>query len=155
MPSFEFSQIETEQNREESIGGPNPGGIQIQSTPEEVTYWMRETKNKAETLRSRKVAVSCGTNGSNLGEMYFLKLVKKQAMEIWLLQKQNTTIKLKDMSSPSFLILPLGKKYLLKILQHQKKRVLLTNTSRKPPKLKSNRQNRLLLLMEENVKPLK
>lgn len=47
------------------------------------------------------------------------------------------------------------KKNLLKILQHQKKRVFLTNTSRKPPKLKNNRQNHLLLLMEENVKPLK
>ena len=35
---FELSQIETEQNREESSGGPNPGGIQIQSTLEEVTY---------------------------------------------------------------------------------------------------------------------
>ena len=56
------------------------------------------------------LVASCGTNGSNLGETYFLRLVKKQAMEIWLLQKQNTTIKLKDMSSPSFLTLPLGKK---------------------------------------------
>lgn len=155
MLSFELSQIETEQNREKSTGGPNSGGIQIQSTPEEATYWMRETKNKAETLRIRMVAASRGTNGSNLGETYFLRLVKKQALEIWLSQKQNTTIKLKDMSSPSFLTLPLGKKNLLNILQHQKKRVLLTNTSRKPPKLKSNRQNPLLLLMEENVKPLK
>ena len=33
-------------------------------------------------LRSRMVTASCGTNGSNLGETYFLKLVKKQAMEI-------------------------------------------------------------------------
>ena len=61
------------------------------------------------------VSASCGTNGSNLGETYFLKLVKNQAMEIWLLQKQNTTIKLKDMSSPSFLTLPLGKKHLQKL----------------------------------------
>ena len=33
-------------------------------------------------LKSRMVAASCETNGSNLGETYFLKLVKKQAMEI-------------------------------------------------------------------------
>jgi len=105
-----LSRIETEQNREESSGGPNPGGIQIQSTLEEVTYWMRESKNKAETLRIRMLVASCGTNGSNLWETYFLRLVKKQAMEIWLLQKQNTTIKLKDMSSPSFLTFPLRKK---------------------------------------------
>lgn len=43
---------------------------------------MRETKNKAETLRIRMLVASYGTNGSNLGETYILRLVKKQAMEI-------------------------------------------------------------------------